>query len=255
MRVTVEGAAHAPRPPRGLQRGTPCIVVSNHRTYYDPFLINLVLRTPVSWIGASFLNDIPVIRRLSRMAGTILVSPSGRTSGEAMETILEACRTGAVGFFPEGYQPLIRMRAAGRLGQFNRGFAYFSARSGTPVLPISIVPAEEDTRRYPVPPALRWFFQARDDFRSLQRRIVYRRVTVVIHPLQPPPGGIERRTLAEYRDHLRGMILEPLRLQEHRRATRALHSGAPGTAPHTTDSTATDPHTTDSTNTTHTRTS
>lgn len=116
----------------------PLIIVSNHASWIDPFLIGAVfprdagvfpiryacwyryfyfpLFTPVVWMFGAF----PIRKGLGleRVLGVPI-------------KILE--KGGVVGLFPEG-----KMRRGGRLRKGRRGVAYLSYKTKTPILPIKI---------------------------------------------------------------------------------------------------------------------
>ena len=95
--------------------------------------------------------------------------------------------TRIIGLFPEGAGRLMDCVLTTDVVSFKRGFAYFAIRKKIPVLPVCIVPDSEYTTGYPLPRSIRKIFFRSRDFARVERRIVYREVTVHILPKQAPP--------------------------------------------------------------------
>ncbi len=204
MRIEKRGMANIPKDGKFT-------VAASHRTYIDPFIINVALRVPVRWIGASFLEDIPVIRTFSRMAGTIIVSTIGKTTLRSIGEIFIKSREKQIGIFPEGYTPLVDMMPALPLRPFHRGFAYIAGKIDKPVLPVTILPIREKIVSYPLPITIRKMFIPHTDLCELQARIVYRHVRIIIHPpVTPPPETATRAQLKEFSDLVSTIISGPL---------------------------------------------
>jgi len=83
----------------------PFVVVSNHVTILDPFILSTFLREPVYWITSDGNMRTRVMRALLRLVGSIPKSkaiPDMETVNWTVEVIRK--RGGVVGIFPEGQQ-------------------------------------------------------------------------------------------------------------------------------------------------------
>jgi 1-acyl-sn-glycerol-3-phosphate acyltransferase len=83
----------------------PFVVVSNHVTVLDPFILSTFLREPVYWITSDGNMRTRIMRALLRLVGSIPKSkaiPDIETVNWTVEVIRK--RGGVVGIFPEGQQ-------------------------------------------------------------------------------------------------------------------------------------------------------
>jgi len=83
----------------------PFVLVSNHVTVLDPFILSTFLREPVYWITSDGNMRSRLIRALLRLVGSIPKSkfiPDIETVNWTVEVIRR--RGGVVGIFPEGQQ-------------------------------------------------------------------------------------------------------------------------------------------------------
>jgi glycerol-3-phosphate dehydrogenase (NAD(P)+) len=119
----------------------PVLLVANHRSFSDPFLIGICLRRPLRFMAKKELFDKRWKARILLALGAFPVN-RGESDELAMETariILEG--GGAVGIFPEG----TRVRP-GPLGQPKRGAGRLALETGAPIVPVAIS-GSEDIRR------------------------------------------------------------------------------------------------------------
>jgi len=134
FRVARVGLEHIPT------RG-PVLLVANHRSFSDPFLIGICLGRPLHFVAKRELFDKRWKARILLALGAFPIN-RGEADELAMETariILE--RGGAVGIFPEG----TRVRP-GPLGQPKRGAGRLALETGAPIVPVAIS-GTEDIRR------------------------------------------------------------------------------------------------------------
>jgi putative phosphoserine phosphatase/1-acylglycerol-3-phosphate O-acyltransferase len=130
-RIQIRGVEHIPKI-------GGAIVVANHRSYFDPTVINLVLAKAgrnARFLGKKEVFDIPVAGQVVKAWGGIRVD-RGTGSNEPLQHATRALRAGeVVGIFPEGTIPrgpaFFEPELRGRWGA-----ARLAAASGVPVIPI-----------------------------------------------------------------------------------------------------------------------
>jgi 1-acyl-sn-glycerol-3-phosphate acyltransferase len=112
------------------------VVVSNHQSVYDIFLIYGWLGVDLKWIMKKELSKVPGVGFGSKMVGHIFIDRSN--SKKALESINEAKRKLVNGIsiviFPEGTRSV-----TGELGQFKRGAFKIAFDLRLPILPITVV--------------------------------------------------------------------------------------------------------------------
>ena len=128
----------------------PVVIVPNHKSFWDPFLVGIVLRRPVHFMGKAEYFD-GRLATLFLMLGAFPVR-RGESDAEALETARTILRRGdALALFPEG----TRIRDQG-LGTPKRGAARLAIEAGAPLVPATITGTEK--RRWPFPRRVRLVF-------------------------------------------------------------------------------------------------
>jgi putative phosphoserine phosphatase/1-acylglycerol-3-phosphate O-acyltransferase len=130
-RIEITGIEHIPA-------SGGAIVVANHRSYFDPTVINLVLANAgrnARFLGKKEVFDIPIAGAVVKAWGGIRVE-RGSGSDEPLRHAARALKAGeVVGIFPEGTIPrgpaFFEPELKGRWGA-----AKLAAQSGVPVIPI-----------------------------------------------------------------------------------------------------------------------
>ena len=135
-----------------VPRTGPIVIVPNHKSFWDPFFVAIVLRRPVHFMGKADYFD----KWYSRIVLALGAFPVRR--GESDEDALETARAilargDALALFPEG----TRIRDDG-LGAPKRGAARLAIEAGAPLVPATITGTEK--RRWPLPRKVRIAFGA-----------------------------------------------------------------------------------------------
>jgi 1-acyl-sn-glycerol-3-phosphate acyltransferase len=132
-RVELRGAEHVP--------GTgPVILVANHESMLDPWLLGLVTPRPVRYMAKAELWRYPALGRVMDLLGTF---PVDRGNGDRAAVgrgaqLLEAGEV--LGIFPQGTCLPYRHRP------WFRGAAKLALATGTPIVPVCIVGSEKALR-------------------------------------------------------------------------------------------------------------
>jgi 1-acyl-sn-glycerol-3-phosphate acyltransferase len=121
VRLHLRGTEHIP------QKG-PCLVVSNHRSVIDMFLILAGLGHPIRFICHPFLARVPGVNTLIRQAGGIHLG-YGKYSQFFEQTSAYLNQEAWLGIFPEGGKPMTQRQSPDKLYPFQRGAAHLAFRS------------------------------------------------------------------------------------------------------------------------------
>jgi len=150
FRITIEGAAHAPRAPHGL------LVISNHFSWFDAPLLTFLLPFPPAYLIATEAQDKRWIGIFSRIFESIPIW-RGQVDRQALTTAVNRLQAGhVIGIFPEGGinpelaalvasgQQIAELqgnmsRGAGQLIRAKSGVALLAAMSGTQIMPVALM--------------------------------------------------------------------------------------------------------------------
>ncbi len=128
MSVEVEGREH-------IEPGQSYVIVSNHQSQYDIFVLYGWLGVNFKWVMKKELRTIPGIGVACDRLGHIYIDRSSRAAAiEALENAARRIVDGtSVVFFPEG----TRSRS-GRLKRFKKGAFRMAQDLGLPILPVTV---------------------------------------------------------------------------------------------------------------------
>jgi 1-acyl-sn-glycerol-3-phosphate acyltransferase len=118
-----------------IQKGVSYVIISNHQSYYDIFLIYGWLGIDIKWVMKKELAKIPGIGFGSRKVGHIFLDRSN--SRLALESLNDAKKKlvngTSVVIFPEGTRS-----KTGEPGQFKKGAFRLALDLQLPILPVTI---------------------------------------------------------------------------------------------------------------------
>ncbi|KAM7511659.1 hypothetical protein LguiB_010534 [Lonicera macranthoides] len=145
VKVEFEGLENLPPP------DSPAVYVSNHQSFLDTYTL-LTLGRSFKFISKTAIFLFPVVGWAMFLMGLI---PLKRMDSRSQLQTLKRCmdlvkKGGSVFFFPEGTRS-----KDGKLGAFKKGAFSIAAKTGVPVVPISLIgtgkimPVGRESRLYP----------------------------------------------------------------------------------------------------------
>ncbi|OLP15836.1 1-acyl-sn-glycerol-3-phosphate acyltransferase [Leptolyngbya sp. 'hensonii'] len=131
FRGRIYGAERVP------QQG-PLIVVSNHASDFDPPIVSNCMRRPVAFMAKEELFRVPVLGPAIRLYGAYPVK-RGSADRSALRSAITALEEGwAVGIFLQGTRT-----PDARITDPKLGAALIAAKTGAPLLPVSLWGTED----------------------------------------------------------------------------------------------------------------
>jgi 1-acyl-sn-glycerol-3-phosphate acyltransferase len=149
----VEGEA-----PRDIHT-RPYVVVSNHESTADPFLLSF-LPWDMRWVAKEELFKLPVIGHTFRFSGDI---PLRRGQGDSIREMMAHCKASLAAGIPIMMFPEGTRSKTGELLPFKDGAFRLAIEAGVPVLPLALA-GTKDCR----PKGSKWFGHARAAVRVLE---------------------------------------------------------------------------------------
>jgi 1-acyl-sn-glycerol-3-phosphate acyltransferase len=133
----------------------PALLVSNHLSHLDVFILGLPSSRPLNYVARSTLF-LPILGALIRSVGGFPIQREGMGASGLKETLRRLRNGGIVALFPEG----TRSRD-GELGELKTGIAVLAARARVPIIPTAVAGTFEAwprSRPYPLPHPIRVYY-------------------------------------------------------------------------------------------------
>jgi 1-acyl-sn-glycerol-3-phosphate acyltransferase len=137
---------------KNIPRSGPALLVSNHLSHLDVFILGIPLHRPLNYVARSTLF-FPPLGAFIRSVGGFPIQREGMGAQGLKETLRRLRAGGIVMLFPEG----TRSRD-GELGELKAGIAVLAARARVPVVPTALAGTFEAwprTRPFPRPHPVR----------------------------------------------------------------------------------------------------
>jgi 1-acyl-sn-glycerol-3-phosphate acyltransferase len=132
--------------PDRLPQSGPLLIVCNHRSFLDPFLLTSFLNTPINFVCHRFMGNVPVLREVLQSCGGFPLSKSDWYPDLLAHATGLLDRGKVIGIFPEGAAPMLDTPAPTELCTFYRGFAHLALKAKVPnlkILPVAILSQSE----------------------------------------------------------------------------------------------------------------
>jgi 1-acyl-sn-glycerol-3-phosphate acyltransferase len=130
----------------------PVLVIANHQSYLDPWLVGLAVRRHLCYLARKTLFRQPVFARLIQSLNAVPIDQDG-VGKEGIKSILRQLRLNqAVVVFPEGERT-----EHGAMNELRPGVHLLIRRAAAPLLPVGIAGAYDAWPRwrpFPVPAPL-----------------------------------------------------------------------------------------------------
>jgi 1-acyl-sn-glycerol-3-phosphate acyltransferase len=114
------------------------LLLANHQSNFDPLLVGLPLKRPVSYMARSTLFSNPLVGWILRNTYVVPIDRDAARAGPIRELVARLEQGFLVGVFPEGTRTF-----DGDLGEFKPGFVALVRRSRLPIVPVGIAGAFE----------------------------------------------------------------------------------------------------------------
>lgn len=168
----------------GLPEGG-ALVLANHQSFLDPFLIGLPLARPISYLARHNLFPIPIIGTVLRNTYVMPINRDAAGGGTIREATRRIRHGLLIGIFPEGTRS-----DDGTLGELKPGFIAMLRQGKAPVVPVGVAGA-----LHALPRGGKWIRRGRI-------RVVYG-APLSWEQLEPLTGrGRERELMALIRDRM-----------------------------------------------------
>lgn len=156
------------------------IIIGNHRSDMDPFIIASIVPYYISWIAAEYTKKIPVFEKLIENTGVIPMDINGNVSVSSIKKLMSVLKKGEIlGIFPEGHDYMVQNDFSSPMVKFHSGFAIFAYRAKVPIVPFVIIPLEEEITAIPLPPTIRQAMGLPEEVVKIPLRVQYKKVKVV----------------------------------------------------------------------------
>lgn len=114
----------------------PCVFVFNHQSQADVVILPTLLRRDLAGVGKKEIGNVPVLGKLMKMGGTVLIDrENSKSAVDAMKPLIDVMlKEGrSVCIAPEGTRS-----TSTNLGRFKKGAFHLAMQAGVPIVPIVI---------------------------------------------------------------------------------------------------------------------
>jgi 1-acyl-sn-glycerol-3-phosphate acyltransferase len=121
-----------------VPRQGPGVLVCNHPSFLDPYVISASIPREIHWVAAAFIQALPLVGRWSQHLGVLPLrrGPEG-AAGRLVKDVEQALKAGQLlGIFPEGMDGMRGLGAFEPLASFHPTFVRGILQAQIPFLPI-----------------------------------------------------------------------------------------------------------------------
>lgn len=190
----------------------PFVLVANHRSDLDPFIMLANIRRPVNWLAASYLWNVPFVDKFMDSLGAISVSKYRSEIRKAFDRAADCLEMGqGVGIFPEGWKYIAANQFDWEVGDFQTGFARIAIETGSPVVPVALQGLSEKKGKQSFPPAIRKWLDYPIEMQYIEDRCVYKKLHIHVgKPISPPEGAepTDREAVKAFTEKVNNVVRE-----------------------------------------------
>lgn len=184
--------------PERVPEEGPCVVVANHRSDLDPFIIMTNVKRPINWFGASYLWNIPFFKDFLIGIGAIPISKYRSEIRSGFDKAADLLEMGqAVGIFPEGWDYIGANQFDWSVGEFQTGFARIAIETKSPVVPMALQGLDEIRVPNPLPPFVRKILDFPLEMQYTKDRCAYRKLHINVGRPIPCPEDADADNRAD----------------------------------------------------------
>jgi len=198
--------------PQFVPEDGPCVLVANHRSDLDPFIIMVNVKRPINWLGASYLWNIPFVKDFLNGIGAIPISKYKSEINEAFDIAAKLLTKGqAVGIFPEGWEYIAANQFDWSVGEFQTGFARIAMQTNAPVLPLAMMGLSEKRGVQAFPPFIRKILDYPIEMQYIKDRCVYQKLHINVgRPIPCPENAdhTDRDAVRAFTEKVNGVVKE-----------------------------------------------
>ena len=119
---------------KNLPKSGPFIVVANHSSVFDGFILAASIKPKITFMAAAYLFKINFYRYILQGMDAIPVQRDGSDISALKKSIKALKQGGILGIFPEG-----RMKKEEDSTSAKAGAAYLAIKTNVPIVPIAIL--------------------------------------------------------------------------------------------------------------------
>lgn len=191
----------------------PALLVANHRSILDPFLIGFGLERHLHFVADSWVHRLSLAHLLTA-AGVIFLPAAPHRSEGLIDQAVPLLRTGqAVAIFPEGMDNFAHPTTPCSLGGFHTAFArlWWAVRDlEVPIVPVAVRASDRQTLRMPIA-WLRWLDPANPAFAGeALYTALYRHAAIRFGAPIAPPRRLARDATIRHLTQLARQAIENL---------------------------------------------
>jgi 1-acyl-sn-glycerol-3-phosphate acyltransferase len=139
--------------PERIPTSGPLLIVCNHRSFLDPFLLTSFLQTPINFVCHRYMGNVPILKEVLQSCGGFPLTNNDWYPDLLQHSTQLLDRGKTIGIFPEGAAPMLNTPAPQGIVTFNRGFAHLALQAKAAdlqILPVAIFSQSE--KQWPAVP-------------------------------------------------------------------------------------------------------
>ncbi|MCK7484536.1 MAG: 1-acyl-sn-glycerol-3-phosphate acyltransferase [Bacillus subtilis] len=117
-----------------LKRDKSILIAANHLSNFDPVIVSLAAKRPISFMAKEELFHVPVLSQLIQLLNAFSVNREKLEIATIKSAKSVLTTNWLLGIFPEG----TRIKT-GKVGSVHKGFGYLAKAANSDILPLGII--------------------------------------------------------------------------------------------------------------------